>query len=342
VTAIAPATNLQFDGGAFVDVPPGVPTTLRPLGLGELLDRAVTLCVRNFWPLAAIYVGFAVLVEVLQFLGGADRAHMMGTLAEVLKRQSTGQSSADLLKSFGQYQPFGAWDAALLLSLLLLTPLPLAALTAASSAFVLGGTLGLGAAYRVAVQRWLQLILLNLTYAFAAGVAYGLFCIVVVLIGIALYAAALALKTIGIALAVIIGIAIFLVLIGAVVVAGLAYQVSLCTCVLEGASFWDAFLSGLRRVFVGVGLRRSLLVGLAYFAIFLGIGIVNAVGQGVLFGFVHSDLLGAIFSVIASVIAGAFSTVFLVLFYYDLRVREEGFDLQLSAGALPVAPSPAN
>jgi hypothetical protein len=112
--------------------------------------------------------------------------------------------------------------------------------------------------------------------------------------------------------------------------------------VLEGASFWDAFASGLRRVFVGVGLRRSLLVGLAYFAIFLGIGIVNAVGQGVLFGFVHSDVLGAIFSVIASVIAGAFSTVFLVLFYYDLRVREEGLDLQLSAGALPVAASPAN
>ena len=56
-----------------MDVSPGVPTTLRPLGLGELLDRAVTLCVRNFWPLAAIYVGFAVLVEVLQFLGGPDR-----------------------------------------------------------------------------------------------------------------------------------------------------------------------------------------------------------------------------------------------------------------------------
>ena len=49
---------------------------------------------------------------------------------------------------------------------------------------------------------------------------------------------------------------------GAVVVAGLAYQVSLCTCVLEGASFWDAFASGLRRVIVGVGLSAA--VGLFF------------------------------------------------------------------------------
>lgn len=326
-----------------MDVSPGEPTALRPLGLGELLDRAVTVCVRNFWVLAAIYVAFAALIEIFQYLAGPDRVQMMSAITEALKQQTAGHPATDLLKTLSQNPgTIGRWDVLLIATFLLLFPLTEAAMTFAAGALCLGRPATFGEAYAVGLRRWPQLILLNLTYA-AAGVAvYIAVLIVILLFAFVLAAAIYALKGIGVALAVVVGIVAFVAALGAAVVAGLAYQVSLCTCVLEGAPFLAAFGAGLRRVFEGVGLRRSLLVGLAYFAIFFGLSIVSSIGAGVLFGVLHSQLLGAIFSALTSVVAGAFSTVFLVLFYYDLRVREEGFDLQLSAGALPVAPSAVN
>lgn len=324
-----------------MDVTPEISTTLRPLGIGELLDRAVTLCVRHFWALAAIYVGFAVLGEALQFVGGNDRAKLMNALTQVLQSQAAGKPPPDLSKTFAQYSSVGVWSGAAALIDVLLLPLPLAAMTAAAGAFSFGRTLSIGAAYRVAFRAWFQVLLLGLVFVVGGACAYLAAVIVAVLAALVIGV----LSALSKALAVGLGIVLAIAFVGAVLVAAtlvaLAYEVAFCTCVLEGANFWDACLSGLRRVFRGVGLRRSALAGLAYFAVLLGILVVSAVGQGVLIGLVKSELLGSLFAVVVNVAAGAFATVFLVLFYYDLRVREDGLDLQAAASALAVDPSPA-
>jgi hypothetical protein len=325
-----------------LDVPPGVPTTLRPLGIGELLDRAVTLCVRHFWALAAIYVGFAALLELVQVLGGNDRAQLVAALTQLARNQAAGRADDHALAHvFSQYAPAGGWTLAALALAIFVLPLPTAAMAASASAFYLGGALNLGDAYRAAVRVWPQLLMVIVIYLAAGSVAYvAVFLVALALIFLVVLVAA-ASKMLAIALGIALSLAFFVLAIAAGLLAGLAYQVSFCTCVLEGATFLVAFGRGLRRVFRGVGLRRSLLAGLAYFAVLLGITMVSAIGQGVLLGLIKSSVLGSVFAVIVNVAAGAFATVFLVLFYYDLRVREEGFDLQAVANALPADLFPA-
>jgi hypothetical protein len=110
-------------------------------------------------------------------------------------------------------------------------------------------------------------------------------------------------------------------------------------CVLEGQNLAEAFISGLRRVFVGIGLRRSLLVGAAFFAILIGIEIVAGVGSAVLVGVLRSIIAGTVYTTIIEVATAAFTTAFITIFYYDLRVREEALDLQIAAQAVQtVAP----
>jgi hypothetical protein len=82
-----------------------------------------------------------------------------------------------------------------------------------------------------------------------------------------------------------------------------------------------------------------MLAGLAYVAIGFGIFIVTAIGESVLFGFLHSNLLGTIFATAVEVASAAFTTAFVTIFYFDLRVREEGLDLQIAARAAGALPS---
>jgi len=77
---------------------------LRPLGLGEMLDRAVTLCVRHFALFSLIFVVYAIPLAVLQYFGTADQAKMFGPLTDILRAQAAGKSIDPnaLAKAFSQ------------------------------------------------------------------------------------------------------------------------------------------------------------------------------------------------------------------------------------------------
>jgi hypothetical protein len=82
---------------------------------------------------------------------------------------------------------------------------------------------------------------------------------------------------------------------------------------------------------VGVGLRRSLLVGGIFIAIALGIATVSSMGELVLIGLVRSAVAGTVYETLIRIATAAFTTAYVGIFYVDLRVREEGFDLRLAA-----------
>jgi hypothetical protein len=79
-------------------------------------------------------------------------------------------------------------------------------------------------------------------------------------------------------------------------------------------------------------------VGFAYLAITLGIGLVALLGQVLILSLSQSPVGGAVYEAVVRVISSAFTTAFIVIFYYDLRVREEGLDLQIEALAVRDAP----
>jgi hypothetical protein len=146
-------------------------------------------------------------------------------------------------------------------------------------------------------------------------------------------------KPVGITLDVVVGLAAFLAVFAFGLLVALALQVSYFTCVIEKQPFITAFARGLSRVFAGPGLRRSLLVALAFIAINLGITFVTGLGQSILYGLAKSNLLGTAYVTLVNVATAAFTTAFLAIYYIDLRVRTEGLDLEVAAGGEPLTVS---
>jgi hypothetical protein len=71
----------------------------------------------------------------------------------------------------------------------------------------------------------------------------------------------------------------------------------------------------------------------------IGIGLVSFVGQVVLTGLVRSAIFGTVFTTIVAIVTAAFTTAFMTIFYFDVRVREEGLDLQIAADATLATPA---
>lgn len=313
--------------------------TLRPLGVGEILDRAVTLCVRNFPLLALIWGVFAVVSAVLTFLGTADQSKFYGALADAIRQQSHGGTFdwSALARANGGGVPFNGWTIAFFAWIVLLSPLPTAALIAATSFFYLGRRTTFGEVYRIALHRFLNLFMYNLLWLVCVPIVYIVFVLAGIAIGIALFALAAVLHTVGIVINVILGTILGLAFFAFALVAGLGYSVGFYTCVIERRNFAESFTAGLRRVFARAVLGRSLLLGLVYLAVTLGYLIVSTMGQAVLYGLVRSQALGVAYTTLLEIAAIVFLTTFITIFYYDLRVREEGFDLQLSASDVAAA-----
>ena len=317
---------------------------MRPLGLGEILDRAVTLCVRHFVIFALIWVVFVLPLVLCQFLGTEDQTKIFGALADVLKSANSGKTSdSNTILSAMQGKPvLNGWTGAYFFMLLFVAPLPSGAMIAAAGALYRGERVDFASAYRTGLARYFHLLAYNFMWIVSASILYLAVIFIAIIIGLTFAAFATALKGVGIAIAVVLGIALFLVVVAFALVVAVAYEIGVFTCVLERRGFIDAFASGIQRVFGGVGLRRSLLVGLAFLAIAIGIWIVIVVGQAVLYGFVRSQILGTAFSAVMSLVTAGFTTAFMTIFYFDLRVREEGLDLQLAAQAVSAdAPTPS-
>jgi len=315
-------------------------TSLRPLGLGELLDRAVTLCVKNFVPLSLIFLVYAIPLGIVQYFATKDVSSVLQAFTDALQAQASGGKAGDptaLQRALAAAPPLNGWYPLLIAIVFFLGPLPTAALIEATSALYMNRPSSFGEAYGVALARWAPLIGINLLYLLAGLILYVGVALAVAVLAIGLALVASALHWLGIAILVVVGLAVTVAAFAFFIVAALALQISYFTCVVERGGPTTSFGRGIRRVFVGVGLKRSLLVGLAFFAIALAIGIVSAIGEGALFAAVHNSAVSTAYGTIVRIATAAFTTAFLAIFYFDLRVREEGLDLQLEAQAAQMA-----
>ncbi len=310
--------------------------TLRPLGLGEVLDRAVTLCVRHFVPLALIFVIYAIPYAIVEYLATQDLTHVISSVTTVLQSQTGGGRAADpsaIVKALGTAPHLNGWYPLLVVLTFFVGPLPAGALIHACDAYYFKRETTLRRAYRVALGRWLPLVGVNCLFLGAGLMLYVGFGLVAIVVTLGLVVLTSSLHAVGVAIAVAIGAALALVAIAFLIVATLAVQIAYFTCVIERENSIVAFARGIGRVFIGIGLARSLLVGIAYVTIAIGIGIVALVGESIVVGLVHNAAAGSAYAALVRVATAAFTTAFVAIFYYDLRVREEGLDLALAADA---------
>jgi len=284
--------------------PRGAPL-LRPLGIGEILDATFRLYRENFVPfvrIAAIGVIPTQILTVLVLLSATPDNDFVVERTDVFGNTTTDIDSGQLWRFLA---------AALLTAIvgLIATLIVSAAITRAVAHYYVDGERpDVGASLRAALTRFFPL--LGMTILFALGVLGGtLACL---LPGVFLY---------------------------------VAWTVAAPALIMEGAGPSGALGRSLRLIrprwwpTFGLLLLVLLITSIASQIISIPLNLIFGGGGG-LFGSVDPDDLTR--SVVASGVAGVvtglltqpFAAIVTVVLYVDLRVRHEGFDVQVLARSL--------
>ena len=310
---------MYWQGGAPVTTGGG----LRPHGVGELLDGAFSLYRRNFLLFAAITAVVQVPFAMLQLLV-YELANVSGRLSDIRSvtnsvQQGNALSDAQVTQILNDLGALVAFlGAVLIIQFLFVRPLQQAATTSAVSARYLDQPINLDQAYAAALSRWRSLValVLWLLLLFAAPLAVG------TLLAIAAHSPALL---------VIFVLAATVFIFVVVVRTTVAPQ----AVVLEKLGGWQ----GIRRSFqltersawrvFGISLLLTLIQSIAGAVIILPI---NALFSGAAQG--SQDIASQVGQAVIAVFIAPITLVTLTLLYYDLRIRREGFDIEMLARSL--------
>jgi len=324
----------------------GITAELRPLSLGEVLDRTFTLYRSHF----RLFIGIMVPAQVL-FTAASLLFQVFLTPARL----------AAMTPPIGPNPPPGLVFAAL--GIMILYQLPLAvfsilvyavangATTAAVSEVYLGKNPSILGAYRSLRGRVGKVI--ALVFAVTVGVlAVWLWPILLAWLIVRLSGGAGNMLVLGVALLV-----AMLFLLGTTALAvwfALRYSVAIPALVLEKLGAWSSMRRSAR---LTVGHRGRLFMVWLLMAVIRYAGIMLFQGPFVaaaliLYRYRMAPLWFRTFSTVAAgmggMLTGPFLLIGLSLMYYDIRVRKEAFDLELMlqgtaaagpAGATPVVPA---
>lgn len=263
------------------------PLQLRPLSIGEIFDRAVTLFVRNWIPLgvimivgigptsiadylaAAVNPSWAPVSKLLELLGLVSTMATALIIAQIYKRQAADWRGA-LAKAFSRLLP--ALGATLTLILIAILPLLI----------IVGIPAGLG------VFRFANLA--DDAVALLTIVAGGAICI-----------------------------AMFF---------GGSYAAN--TIAIEDCGAMDAVGRTLA-LFNRQRLARTMLFALAQTTLVFG----GAFAVGMLITLIHNIAAATFVEAVLLIVLGGLGNVINSVFYFDVAIRSEGYDLQVALDAMP-------
>jgi hypothetical protein len=305
---------------------------LRPLSIGELLDRAFSISFKNILPLSAIV--FVVIVPGIVINYFAVNGPMSAFMDQITKISSAPNAAPPdpmpLLNAEANAAPYFIL---ILLYSLLVVPLANAAVVSGISRAYLRMPVRFSDCYRDAIGRWGGLVLLGLLWI---ATAVGVEIVVLVpffIISISLGAIGAGLGTFGIVLATIVGLAAFLAFLALIALLCLTAAFSFVAAVLERMPPGFAFRSGFLRVFGEGQLWRSVGIAAALAGITIGFEVIASV-VALLAGAAHNFALIAIVNGIVQAFLYPFLFAVVAVCYYDVRIRREGFDLQMLAAQL--------
>ncbi|MGA2754409.1 MAG: hypothetical protein ABSE53_11635 [Terracidiphilus sp.] len=304
--------------------------TLRPSTLGEILDRTAQLYRRNFW----LFAGVAALPIAIII---AVSALALGTVFAVPGLRNAGGSASSPAT-------------ALLIALFVIVVLPIyvaaavfsyAGLTEAAAKVHRGEKITIRGVFN-AVRPWfwrylwfgiLQAIVIALVPGAIAGVIIGFLVFSVTLVGGG-----------GTAAGVAIGFLTFFIAFGAfgvIIWRALGYSIGLSVCVVEKKSAWESLQrawklsQGTRgRIFVLYLLIAALAMAgsmIGYIVSAIVGAVAGVVGKGSEYVAAAAIVAAVLYLVVdftVQVLLAPVSWIALVLFYYDQRIRKEGFDIE--------------
>lgn len=307
---------------------------LRPLGFGEIFDRAVTLYIRNFIPFAAIVmvliVPFAILEYVLAVTEGPEYAMMIRVLTnpEVARTEHI----ATILDS-----PSAIVTTLLVLLLAyLIAPFVMNAVAVGVARLYRDRRVEFRACYEAVLHRWPQIIgLMALEFVVVIG-----WYLVVLLVVLAFVFITMALVAVVPVVGVFLGIlAFFVIFILALLLLApllVALAFAMYAVVIEERDVIAALQLGFSRVLNRTEFWRAMLFAIAVGAIAFGASTMFSI-LGILAAMVHLAVLQAIVQTLPTAVINPFVVIVFAIYYFDVRIRREGYDLEASLERLNAA-----
>ena len=292
---------------------------LRPLTLGEIFDRAVTLYVRNFVPFSLIVLVVIVPTAVLHYFAGL---HASSTFTQLLQQIENPKRTVTPMAATTD----GLFALASLGVSILLGAFAAVAVAVATARLYDAGRIDWGACYIRTLSRVGSILLvlaieivLMIMVIFAGAIAMGL----------AFFVAGVAVSG-----SVVLGVLAFI----AAAIVVLVWLVFLVLCYfafafaynaigVEGTNLFVAMGSGFSRIFNRSEVLRACLVALAFVAMYIGLFIVQ-VSVAAVFEAMNLHILNVAITAVISLVTFSFLTILLAVYYFDVRVRREGLDMQ--------------
>ncbi len=324
------------------------PVLLRPLGIGEIIDRALSLYVRNFvtFTSTVLIVIFVPLAFSQYFLLDAQSGEFQ-SIFNVLRHAASGTTATPTVQSLQAMISYPELFVgyALELATIVLLPFAFNSVAASVGAIYTGRKPSVGASLATTFSRWTQL-LGRLAFAFLA--IAGAYLILVILgVGTVFGAIAVATAFPGVAHSPIVVAAIVLVVIAAIaafcVVGGLvavAMAFAGYAVVLERRGVMASLASGFERVFNRKEWGKAFVVVIVALLVAWGIAMLSAFAEMIVLFVPGLQAIAALLSTLIAVLSYTVQTVFYSVYYYDVRIRREGLDLEMALQRLGASTGP--
>jgi len=336
--------------------PPGSsrarPPSLRPLSIGELFDRAFSIYFRHLLTFAAILLVIVAPLALFQFLQlGLTHSLLdayLSLIDSAIKHPSTPPDLTKINDAVLAQSPYSEMASFAISGLTYLfgffaLPLANAAVVSGVSRAYLGLPVRFRLCYQDAVRRWGYALLLMLLWLVVSSVVLIVVFFGIIIAGVFIALLAATLHAVGFVLGGLIGLTLGVASAGAIIMVYMAFAASFIACVLERVDPVRAFTLGITRIFGGGLFSRSLFVAFAIALVFIGISLVAVVIDGLALWFTKSWYLYVGLAQVFNVLYVAFAFVLVSVYYYDIRIRREGFDIQMLADQItaPTAQSPS-
>lgn len=305
---------------------------LRPLAFGEIFDRAVTLYIRNFLPFAAIVAVLIVPLAILQYVLDLSSQPEFDAMLRILIHPKLA-STTPIPSIFNSPLTIAVF-AVLLFATYAVWPFALNAVAVGVARLYRNRPVEFRACYEIVLRRWLQVVAM-----IGIDLLILLCWYVIVFIVVMIFAGILSYFAFGVGavfVGVLIGLIGFLVLLPSLAPILVSLTFAMYSTVIERRPVIESLGLGFERIFNRAEFWRALLFSLAAFAVMLAgstifgfIGLIAAVA--------HLPLLQALIESLARAVITPFAVVLLAVYYFDVRIRREAFDLETSLERLTAA-----
>jgi hypothetical protein len=313
---------------------------LRPLSLGELLDRAFNLYFKNIAAFTALVAVVIVPSTLISYFQSRD---MLGFYIDMIQHAMQSPNSPPDLSKINSLMPSDTWLFVQYALLFLGFPFAYGAVVAGVSRAYLGLPVLFADSYRFALRRWFAILILLIVWVIVG------FVLAIAVALLVIFAAAI-LAVVGRTLGAnsFFNVSLIVVVIGSMIAGvGLAVMLYLTSAmsfiavVIEGVDPVIAFGGAFARMFSAQQFWRGFLLALALTAINLGFSLVTAGAGAVLAYLLKTPAIYLIAVGLTSLFFAPFAVVTAAVFYYDVRIRREGYDLQMLANRFTSPPPPA-